>query len=418
MKTSFTHFSFRTKLFLTLTTLFVFTIGFNGVATNYSGSWTSVTLSNTNVNVFSNFTLVAVNPNSTGSATANSYIPAGKQVIVTFPAGYTLNTVSGGTVNATAIASGFTTTATTISFNTPIAIAKGATITIVLNNIRNINDNACHKLSMTIDNATGAGAGNQNIFGMSANSKYTIGTINCPCEPGDLVCGANDYITRTQFGTLDNTSGAVCTPTTGYQDFSFSVAPPTLIIGSSYNLSITVGTGTGNHSAGVWIDFNKNGSFLDPGEFFSIAQNTITPSTTTTVPILIPTTASLGNMRMRIQYAYGSAVLSSWTCFTNAIWGETEDYMVNLTCGSTPSDVTGRFPANGLAIPCGSAATLTWNAHTCATGFKVYMDTNPSPTTLVANSTATSYYTGNLLSNTVYYWKIVPYSGGDRKSVV
>ena len=99
-------------------------ISFNAFATNYTGTWTSVTPSNTAVNSFSNYTLVAVNPNSTGGGTANSYIPAGRQVVVTFPLGYTLNTVSGGTVNGTAIASAFTTTATTVAFTTPFAIAK------------------------------------------------------------------------------------------------------------------------------------------------------------------------------------------------------------------------------------------------------------------------------------------------------
>lgn len=279
-------------------------------------------------------------------------------------------------------------------------------------------------------NIGGATSNTYNVSGLSAGTTYfhlvTICTnsglsstsstaqVNVTlgyCTPGNLDCSFSDQITRVRFGTLDNSSGTTCTATTGYSDYT-GLAAPSFVIGTSNNLTINVGTGTGLHSAGVWIDYNQNGSFLDPGEFTSIAQNTISPSTATTIAVLIPTSANIGSMRMRIQYAYGSAVLSSWTCFTNATYGETEDYMITLNCGATPTDITGRFPANGLPLPCGSAATLTWNTHTCATGFKVYMDTNPSPTTLVANSTNNSYYSGNLLSNTTYYWKIVPFSGG------
>ena len=256
---------------------------------------------------------------------------------------------------------------------------------------------------------------NSGLSNTSASAQVTVTLVYC--APGALACvtgGPTNYhtISRVQFGTLDNSSATTSCGASGYTDYTGSVAAPTFIIGSSNNLTITNAGTLSPYSAGVWIDYNQNGSFLDPGEYTSIGQGTITAGSSTTVPVLIPTTANTGNMRMRIQFAYGSAVLSSWTCFTNAVAGETEDYLVNLACGATPLGVTGRFPADGLPLPCGSAATLTWNAHTCATGFKVYMDTNPSPTTLVANSTATSYYTGNLLSNTTYYWKIVPYSGG------
>jgi hypothetical protein len=231
------------------------------------------------------------------------------------------------------------------------------------------------------------------------------------CNPGNLSCAVNDRIHRVQFGILDNSSVGTCTATTGYSDYT-NIPAPNIVIGTANNITITVGTGTGSHSAGVWIDFNQNGSLLDPGEFFSIAQGTILPSTATTVSIQIPTTANLGTTRMRVAYVFGTAILSSWTCFTNATFGETEDYTVNLVCGTTPSAVTGRFPANGLALPCGAATNLTWNDHTCATGFKVYLGTTNPPTNLVSDQSTTGYFTGNLASNTTYYWNIVPYSGG------
>lgn len=43
-------------------------------------------------------------------------------------------------------------------------------------------------------------------------------------------------------------------------------------------------------------------------------------------------------------------------------------------------------------------------------GYKVYLSTNPNPTTLIYNGTAESYPVGPLQINTTYYWKVVPYN--------
>jgi len=260
-------------------------------------------------------------------------------------------------------------------------------------------------------------------------SEMTITTSVGPgcltyCTSNDINCGSNDVITRVQLGTLDNTSGVACTPTTGYQNFT-ALAPPTLTIGTSSTITITVGTGTGAHALGVWIDLNQNGSLMDIGEYFQIGVG-ILPSTVNNGTITIPTTALTGNTRMRVKYlleACGS-LLSAHACnhltncgiFGGNSFGEVEDYTVNIQC-SLPASlnvVSGRFPANGLALPCGSSTNLTWDAHTCATGFRVYLGTAPGSMALVQNSTSTTYYTGNLLSNTTYYWSIVPYNGGSN----
>jgi hypothetical protein len=251
---------------------------------------------------------------------------------------------------------------------------------------------------------------NSGLSSTTSQAQVNVENFVVYCNPAALNCSLGDRITRVQFNTLDNNSGTTCV-TGGYSDYSRTISPTNLEIGETYNFSLTVGPGTGSHSAGVWIDLNQNGSFADAGEFFSIGQLSISPNTTTTVPIAIPTTAIEGYTRMRVQYIYNYSLLSSWSCYSNATIGETEDYTVNVVCGTVPNDITGRSPANALPLPCGSAATLFWNPHRCADGFKVYMDKNNPPTTLVSTTTSTSYYTGNLDDNSTYYWKIVPYSG-------
>ncbi|MDQ3189961.1 MAG: GEVED domain-containing protein [Bacteroidota bacterium] len=265
---------------------------------------------------------------------------------------------------------------------------------------------------------------NSGLSATSATASVTVTLVYCAsaalnCTPNFTGgCGVQYLVIRNvTLGTLNNNSSATTCDAGGNSDFT-SLAAPNLNIGQSYNLSITVGaTSCGTNTAMVWFDFNQNGDFGDAGEAF--AFGTVASNATVTIPIVVPTTASIGNTRMRIKYLYNSQILSSWHCYDNSGYGETEDYMVNLQCTPTPSDIGGKFPANGMNMACGSAAILGWNPHTCATGFKVYLGTTNPPTTLVSTQTATTFYTGNLASNTTYYWRIVPYSSnGDGASSV
>jgi hypothetical protein len=43
-------------------------------------------------------------------------------------------------------------------------------------------------------------------------------------------------------------------------------------------------------------------------------------------------------------------------------------------------------------------------------GYKIYMDTNPDPSTLVYDGLTPGHVTGILANNTTYYWKVVPYN--------
>ncbi|MEJ7681486.1 MAG: hypothetical protein WKG06_27270 [Segetibacter sp.] len=144
----------------------MFLVGFvpgKSFATDYSGTWstpTGVTVINACPGTSSNYTLKA-----TTSTDANAAFATGKAVVITFPTGFTLSSISSGTIETVSITN-ITTTATTISFNVPanVSVAKNKTFTIVLNGITNNNTAGNYQLSMKIDNSTGTGTGNQNIF--------------------------------------------------------------------------------------------------------------------------------------------------------------------------------------------------------------------------------------------------------------
>jgi hypothetical protein len=242
------------------------------------------------------------------------------------------------------------------------------------------------------------------------------------CTPNNLNCTFSDIITNVVLETLTNNSGATCNNPSGYSDYSSTTNVPNLLIGNSYTLTITVGAGTGTHYAGVWLDFNANGSLMDENEFFPF-PNAITPNTTHSVTITVPPDAIEGVTRMRIRYTWNEQTLSAYACNTfMATYGETEDYSVNILCPVVPSDVTGKFPANGLPLPCGAATFLSWGFNRCVDGYKLYMDQNNPPTTLISDSFGPNdlnYYTGNLSGNTTYYWRVVPFnSNGDGSSSV
>jgi hypothetical protein len=155
------------------------------------------------------------------------------------------------------------------------------------------------------------------------------------CTPtGSLNCTLNDYISNVNFNTLNTSS--TCSAG-GYTNYAATDTQTTTVLrGSSYSFNLSVGNGSGTHGAGVWIDFNQNGSFSDSGEFF-LVSNAINPSTTKAISIPIPAGANTGTTRMRVRYAYGTTVTSGsgMSCSMSGTYGETEDYTIsiaNTTC--------------------------------------------------------------------------------------
>jgi len=78
---------------------------------------------------------------------------------------------------------------------------------------------------------------------------------------------------------------------------------------------------------------------------------------------------------------------------------------------TAPSCPTLNTPANGATNVSYNSVSLSWTAATtggAADSYDVYLDKNPNPTTLVGNTTATSYTAANLDGSSTYYWKIIP----------
>jgi hypothetical protein len=116
---------------------------------------------------------------------------------------------------------------------------------------------------------------------------------------------------------------------------------------NSVDFSMT--TNSGYVSRAIYVDWNQNGSFLDPGEmvYSSAYPNTSYSSTTVTGTITVPFLAVPGPTRMRVRsgyYYYGMDPCNS------LYYGEAEDYTFNVIELTPCTDPSISFPASAAAI--------------------------------------------------------------------
>jgi hypothetical protein len=218
------------------------------------------------------------------------------------------------------------------------------------------------------------------------------------CTPtGNLNCTANDFISNVAINTLNNPSNC---STGGYANYAATGTQTTsLTKGTSYNFSLKVGAGTGTHGAGVWIDFNQNGVFSDPGEFF-LVSNAISPSTTNNISIPIPVGATTGITRMRVRYAYATTVGSGLglSCTMNGTYGETEDYTITLV-NVSPCVVPAVQPTALMLTPNSNSigGSFTYASPT-ANNYLVTISTANTPPSPV---NGTTYIAGNTIGSSI-----------------
>ncbi len=166
--------------------------------------------------------------------------------------------------------------------------------------------------------------------GFGQAEDYTINVT----EPLDTYCtsygnntdGFNTGIRLVNFNTIDND-----TPPEDNDYSDFTAISTTVTKEQSYDLTVNVNTdGDWTNYTYVWIDWNQDGDFSDPGESFDMGTATNVPNGATLnspLPITIPATARIGSTRMRVSTKYFSAPFSCDAGFD----GEVEDYTINIT---------------------------------------------------------------------------------------
>jgi hypothetical protein len=180
------------------------------------------------------------------------------------------------------------------------------------------------------------------------------------------------YISNVTLGTLNNTSGNTPQAAPHYVFYN-NLAAISLVKGQTYPLSIAhsfnMATANPLHFVAVYIDYNRDNDFDDAGE--RILQQHITDPMTnpSTASITIPATAAMGTTRMRVivfeddnyTWVLGNVLPQACTQYSGGNtmdWGETEDYTVTITDGTTT-------PAPTVSVPVASNITGTSAKLTC-----------------------------------------------------
>lgn len=238
--------------------------------------------------------------------------------------------------------------------------------------------------------------------------------LNCYCT-SSATSAADEDIFNVTIGTLNNSS--TCTTTGGagsvqsmYANYT-GVAAPVLTTGTAFPFTVQIGTCGGNftNSTRIFIDYNQNGLFTDPGEtVYTSAVGTVGPHLEIG-SITIPGTATVGTTRMRVVNVETGTPTSITPCGTYT-WGETEDYFVNITtpvaCAGTPTPGITQSTAN----PVCPTTTFTLSMSTPPSGFSgitYQWQSSPDGVTYSNIGGATSSTYATTQSVATYYQVIV-----------
>jgi len=259
--------------------------------------------------------------------------------------------------------------------------------------------------SQYIDARTGAIQAAIDLYGADSaeeiattNAWYAVGVGGAYGAPAEYCNSAStnindEYISRVQLGTIDNSSGAQF-----YSDFTNQSTD--LMEGQSYTITVTP-TWTGqSYSEGyaVWIDYNDDQDFNDAGELvWSKAASTNTPNSGT---FTVPTETAGTAVRIRVSMKY-NGIPTACETFN---FGEVEDYTVNLG-GSVIDTEAPSAPTNLTASNITQTTVdLSWDAsndNVAVTSYDVYQGAN-----LLENVTGTSLQVTGLTAETAYSFTV------------
>ncbi len=193
-----------------------------------------------------------------------------------------------------------------------------------------------YTISLTATNALGSDIETKNNY-------IIVAASTGPCTGSSATC--DEFINNVNLNTINNTS--TCS-TGGYADYTISST--TLAKGSSYSLTVIPGTPGQTNSAytddeiAAWIDFNNNNNFNDPGE--QVGYVLVAAGWSNVFNFTVPTTATLGNVRMRVRISYSPD--GAIAPCGQSTYGEVEDYTIQITAtgglSENPLDAISVYP--------------------------------------------------------------------------
>lgn len=220
-------------------------------------------------------------------------------------------------------------------------------------------------------------------------------------------CSGGDYIDGVVMGSISNTSTA-CSPN-DYGDYTILQTSVNQTLSYSVTISAPPQWPQG---FGVFVDWNQDMDFNDPGEFYS--NNSVTAAGgTEVITVTVPSGALLGSTRMRVICGYNNAIQPTGSCGGTA-YGEAEDYTLDVQA-APPCIPPSNFAASGITA---TDATFSWDAVAGGTDFNIeYGTPGFSPgqgqaAGMVTGATGTSTTVTTLSPQTTYDVYIQTNCGG------
>lgn len=101
----------------------------------------------------------------------------------------------------------------------------------------------------------------------------------------------------------------------------------TLIQGQQYTISVQAGTWFNDNYITAWIDYNRDGDFIDAGEQLFTPVN-LAANVTSNQNFTIPAVGYTGPTRLRVREVYNNSVINPCQQY---IYGETEDFNIFIS---------------------------------------------------------------------------------------
>jgi chitodextrinase len=272
------------------------------------------------------------------------------------------------TAPTTLAASGTTTTSTNLSWTastdnvgvTGYDVYQGATlkatVTTTTYSVTGLTAATAYTFSVKAKDAAGNISASSNVVNVTTTS---TALVYCTSQGNSV---ADEKIGKVQLGTIINTS----TGGTGYTDFT--AISTNLTLGTANTITITPAWTSTVYSEGysVWIDYNKDGDFIDAGE--QVYTKATSTATSASGSFTIPATATLGTTRMRVSMKY-NGIPTACEAFS---YGQVEDYTVNIVSAAKESETSRNTIAEINLYPNPTSSIINVTSVSDNSTFKVY----------------------------------------------
>jgi len=277
----------------------------------------SLTCASTATATSNNITMT-INPSvapSVSIAITSGTNPAASGSSITF----TATPVNGGTTPAYQWKVNGTNVGTNSASYTTTTLTNGAVVTCVLT-----SNATCAVPSTATSNAITMSITGGTISYCAASTTNTTTTYEYIKK---VVCGFSKSSSSSSYSNFTATSTGV-------------------VRGASRSFTVTLGSAFSTDRVIIWVDWNNNGSFTDAGETVYTSPLGVGPFSGSFV---VPTTAALGSVRMRIRLTDTAAGANETPCGVST-YGEVEDYTLNVAAaGVVQSDEETTTPAVRIA---------------------------------------------------------------------